>query len=116
ADELKDRLGRIFPDGRGRGVRASTIHGMAFGILRTQKQWAHWNVVQDDQVVGPVAGFLREAGVQDVGDDTPVNVLNEIGRIRNLMMDPAGYEPETLDRQTFLRVLRAYDRWKRQKR
>src|SRR5690606_30194945 len=25
-------------------------------------------------------------------------------------------EPETLDRQTFLRVLRAYDRWKRQKR
>src|SRR5690606_15091450 len=59
---------------------------------------------------------LQRHGV-DLTDETPGNVLTEISDMRNRMIrQPEQYQPQSVPKDVFVTIARAYHAWKRKTR
>lgn len=110
AAELRARLERLVGKIR---LQASTIHSLAFKLLREADWLKGKALVQPGESRHVVRHFLQELG-EDGDDETAEQVLTEIGGMRNRMLRVDDYKPQSLPESTYRTLFRRYEEWKRQ--
>lgn len=110
ATELRTRLSRLVGEIR---LQASTIHSLAYSLLREAGWLSGRQIVPAGESLRVVRHFLEELG-EDGDDDTAEQVMTEISGMRNRMLRVEAYKPQSLPVSAYRAIVRRYAEWKRE--
>lgn len=115
AKEMKERFLGI--KNSKSGVTFGTFHGVFYGILKWAYRMDAGNILSEEEKRAMICETLAEEKIEaEEEKDFVEGMVNEISLIKNNRLDAETYECHTCGKEHFLKVYKAYERKRRQRR
>jgi len=95
----------------GAGVTFSTFHALFYRIIRSRLDLPPDALLSEGERYEAIKGIMNAAGM-DADDELIQSVAGEISKLKNDMIDPAGYSPVSMGADEFLNTVSAYESYK----
>lgn len=115
ADEMKSRfeLSYGWLLSKGKNVTFGTFHSVFFRILRSYYRYDLGNVLNEGEKYIIVKNIMKSSGIGNYLDDELIKeVILDMGLYKGNILDKNSFEPASLSRDDFDRVMFFYDKYK----
>ncbi len=113
ADSMKARTARVAGAAVAARARFGTFHALAYHILRRADPSRRLRVLQEEEQLHLIRTLMRQGGL-NTDDDTVLDALSEISRMRAEVEPPADFKPRRLTKTDFRQLWRDYQSAKAQ--
>jgi DNA helicase-2/ATP-dependent DNA helicase PcrA len=113
ADSMKSRTARVAGAGVAARATFGTFHALAYRILTQANPGRRPQIMDDDQQLGLVRQLMRHIGL-NTDDDTVLEAVAEISRMRATTQKPAEFKPHSMSKADFTKLFAGYQEAKAQ--
>lgn len=111
ADLMKGRTAHLIGAAAASRATFGTFHGLAFRILRHAHPGQRFRILEEDQQLQLIRQLMRDAGL-NTDDETVMNTLAEIARMRATPGGAEGFKPQAITITDFRQIWEGYQRAK----
>lgn len=114
ADSMKARTARVAGASVAARATFGTFHALAFRMLCQARPGRRPQMLEEDQQLQLVRGLMRQIGL-NTDDDTVMDAVAEISRLRASTESAAQFKPHSMTRTDFRRLYDSYQEAKQQR-
>ncbi|HWI61440.1 MAG TPA: ATP-dependent helicase [Symbiobacteriaceae bacterium] len=114
ADSMKARTARVAGSAVAARATFGTFHALAFRMLTQANPGRRPQILDEDQQLGLIRQLMRHIGL-NTDDDTVLEAVAEISRMRATTQKPAEFKPHSMTKTDFKRLFDGYQEAKAQK-
>ena len=108
--EMKNRTISLHNDRRMEKVNYGTFHSVFFRILRYFRGYELNSLIDEKTKINTIKAILKSIGNNNFNDSDLISkVINEISYIKNELMNPKDYKPNSLNKEDFFSVFSMYE-------
>ncbi|HYF90819.1 MAG TPA: ATP-dependent helicase [Symbiobacteriaceae bacterium] len=107
ADSMKARTARVAGAAVAARATFGTFHALAYRMLTQANPGRRPQIIDEDQQLGLVRQLMRHIGL-NTDDDTVLEAVAEISRMRATTQKPAEFKPHSMNKAEFKRLFEGY--------
>ena len=113
AKDMEEKYRKMY--GENPGILFATLHSLSFNILRNAGLYDTRDIIKESDKMEMLFQFLKHQEKVDNAWDLASKVETDITVVKSNMIEPSLYSPESINKDSFIRIYEAYEAWKQEK-